>query len=169
MNNSIIRFFNIRPLVNVKSLGNYYFQSKSNIETVESDSITQLNTLTIDSCPNIRHIFLPALTTLGPNCCQNSRSLKYLKLGQLVKNNNLTAKSTFNGSPLVYVALYFTSIPSWAVDTSISNLFPNNPYIYVPDDLLEDLKITYAFSPRADRIRPLSELEADALASGWDY
>ena len=164
-----MKFFNIKPLINVTSLPNYYFQSKSNIETIESDSIKQLGTLTIDTCRNIRHIFLPALTTLGPSCCQNSSALKYLKLGQLVKNNNLTSRQTFAGSPLVYVALYFTSIPSWVDDTSINNLFPNNPYIYVPDDFLDDLKITSAFSPMAERMKPLSELEADALAGGWDY
>lgn len=144
-------------------------QGKSNIETFESDSINRLDTLTINSCSNLKHIFLPALTTLGPSCCQSNSALKYLKLGQLIKNDSLTSKFSFGGCPLVYVALYFTSIPSWAADTSISNLFSNNPYIYVPDELLEDLKITYAFSPRAGKMRPISELEADALANGWDY
>ncbi len=167
--NQNIRFLNLKPFTKITSLGSYSFQNMSSIITVESNTVGSLGTLTFGSCIGIVHMFFPALKTLGPSCVQNNRALKYLKLGQLVKNTSLTDGNSFGNAPLVYVALYFTEIPSWAADTSISKLFPNNPYIYVPDELLGDLKVTTAFSPRAAKMKPLSELEADAIANGWDY
>lgn len=68
----------------------------------------------------------------------------------------------------MYIALYLTEIPSWVTDTNPSAI-KKTSYLYVPDEFLDELKESYAFNSIASKMRPLSELEADAIANGWDY
>ena len=153
----------------ITTFSNGAFSYNTTIKKIVSSHVSNGGYQCFTSCSSLESVFFTSLTTLGAWNFRSCRKLKYVKLGQLTKNGNLTDSKTFENCPLVYVALYLTSIPSWAADTSISNLFPNSPYIYVPDELLEDLKVTTAFSPRAAKMKPLSELEADAISNGWDY
>lgn len=166
-NNNLISYFDeLEYFTNITSLNNYCFRY-STIIGVRSSHITNFGGQCLQQCHYLRYAFFPSLTYLGSISLSTSYPLKYIKLGQLTKNNNLTNSGYLNQNA-VYIALYLTSIPSWVTDTNPTAI-KKTSYLYVPDEFLDELKESYAFNSIASKMRPLSELEADAITNGWDY
>ena len=169
-NNTLIKYFDELVYfteVTSTGVGSAGCFQDSSIIKINSNHVTSGGYMAFSGCRHLVYAFFPLLTTFGAWNFRTCTSLKYVKVGHLSKRNTDTL--IFEKTPLVYVAIYFISMPTWINDGTMGNFFPNNPYIYVPDDFLDELKSSTYFSARAAKMRPLSELERDALDNGWDY
>lgn len=122
--------------------GNYAFNSMTSLQEIVLPSLTHFGSMNSSFAENsyIRKINLPRLggATVGSNCFHNCYRLETLILGG-DKLNFLGNTNAF-GNAGRYVEEGFS--------------------IYVPDDLVDMYKTATNWTAYADRIKPMSELEA---------
>lgn len=130
------------------------------IDTLENINILGCKTLgkeAISGCTSLKNINLPNCTTIGESAFSGCKALESVDLGSATT----ISKSAFNSCAKLTTLIIRTNQVASAVSTTLtySAIASGTGYIYVPDDLVEDYKVTNIWSSYADQIKGLSELD----------
>ena len=168
----------------ITTIGKYAFEYCTNLKITElPDTITSIGDNAFSNCTNLALTKLPSkLTSIGKNCFNrcNKLDIKEIPVGITIipqyafgycngiKTLNILGNITEFAGQCFYNCNYLekvvlpniTSVPKLG-----SNVFDSTKisygqgYIYVPDNLIEQIKSATNWSAYAERIKPISELE----------
>ena len=130
----------------IEKVGEYAFQSCSNLTSANLPACTSLGSGAFHSCSKLTSVDLPACTSVGVSAFQSCYNLTSVVI-RTDSICSLANTSAFNKCYHILGTVNATHNPEGLKDG----------YIYVPDALVEDYKAATNWSTYASQIKPLSE------------
>lgn len=138
----------------IKSLGNYVFNNSGTITClIEENGVTALPEYMLSNCARLTGVTIPeGITSIGSNCFRSN------SLTEIVYPSTITQFGTevHLYSRLTTFVIKAVTPPAFPTGLRLFT-YGSSPYIYVPDDSVNDYKAANGWSSYASRIRPMSE------------